>query len=105
MEAESFVEVDLQGKYVTPGLVDMHSHHLAGTWPGFPDVDDFNEMHPDTGPLTPFVRVLDALKAYDFQAITKQQSRIISICPKTLLCRPSLVFPRNPLSRIIELGM
>ncbi|PWY74474.1 hypothetical protein BO94DRAFT_524310 [Aspergillus sclerotioniger CBS 115572] len=48
----------LNGRFVTPGLVDMHSHHL--------DVhDDLNEIHPDSGPLTPFVRALDSLKTYD----------------------------------------
>lgn len=53
VEVESFIEVDLQGKHVTPGLVDMHSHHYIMEWPG--DVfgaDDVNEMHPDTGMST-----------------------------------------------------
>ncbi|RAL03504.1 carbohydrate esterase family 9 protein-like protein [Aspergillus ibericus CBS 121593] len=48
----------LNGRFVTPGLVDMHSHHLDVT-------DDLNEIHPDSGPLTPFVRALDSLKTYD----------------------------------------
>ena len=60
---------DLDGKYVTPGLVDMHSHHMAGSWPAIPATDDVNEMNPATGPLTPMVRVLDSLRADD-QATT-----------------------------------
>jgi cytosine/adenosine deaminase-related metal-dependent hydrolase len=31
---------DLAGGYVTPGLVDMHSHHLVGSWPGSSVADD-----------------------------------------------------------------
>ncbi|KAJ9301850.1 hypothetical protein DTO271G3_716 [Paecilomyces variotii] len=56
---------ELNGLIVTPGLVDMHSHHLVGSWPNFRATDDINEIHPSTGPLTPFVRALDSIKAYD----------------------------------------
>ncbi|KUI64087.1 Imidazolonepropionase [Cytospora mali] len=58
-------EVNLRGAYVSPGLVDMHSHHLVGAWPSLESVQDSNEMHADFGPLTPFVRALDSMKAYD----------------------------------------
>jgi hypothetical protein len=57
--------VELDGKYVTPGLVDMHSHHLVWSWPEVPQSDDTNEVNPATGPLTPFVRSLDGMKADD----------------------------------------
>lgn len=56
---------DLNGKYVTPGLVDMHSHHLGMAWPLLRVSDDVNEVHPDSGPLTPFVRSRDGMKGYD----------------------------------------
>jgi hypothetical protein len=55
----------LDGKWVTPGLVDMHSHHLAQTWPDLRATDDTNEMNDAFGPLTPFVRSLDSIKPYD----------------------------------------
>jgi hypothetical protein len=61
--------VELDGKYVTPGLVDMHSHHLAMAWPEIPETDDTNEVHPDTGPLTPFVRSLDGMSSYDVATV------------------------------------
>lgn len=57
--------IDLEGKYVTPGLVDMHSHHLVDAWPHIRPSDDTNEMNPATGPLTPFVRALDSMKTSD----------------------------------------
>ncbi|KAL7821477.1 family 9 carbohydrate esterase [Trichoderma aethiopicum] len=62
------VELDVQGRYVTPGLVDMHSHHFLTAWPGTAVGDDTNEMNPDTKAFTPMVRVLDALKPYDVAA-------------------------------------
>lgn len=58
---------DLEGKYVTPGLVDMHSHHLVSSWPSVSNTGsgDGNEIHPDTGPLTPMVRAKDGAKSDD----------------------------------------
>lgn len=57
--------LDLDGKFVTPGLVDLHSHHLSMSWPMLSATDDTNEINPETGPLTPQVRIIDSLKAYD----------------------------------------
>ena len=57
--------INAGGRYVTPGLVDMHSHHLSSAWPMLAVSDDANEVNKETGPLTPMVRVLDSMKAYD----------------------------------------
>lgn len=56
---------NLDGKWVTPGLVDMHSHHLVRTWPNFSGTDDTNELNDAFSGLTPFVRSLDSIKPYD----------------------------------------
>lgn len=58
-------EVDLRGAYVTPGLVDMHAHHLVMSWPSTDASDDSNEINEAFGPLTPFVNAIDGMKAYD----------------------------------------
>ncbi|KAK9417105.1 putative Carbohydrate esterase family 9 protein [Seiridium unicorne] len=62
---EDGVQYDLNGRYVTPGLVDMHSHHLADVWPRLEVLSDENEMNPLFGPLTPFLKIVESLKAYD----------------------------------------
>lgn len=63
-ESRDMDVLDLAGHYVTPGLVDMHSHH--GLWPfnSLPATRDVNET-PLLGPLTPFVRSIDGFKPYD----------------------------------------
>lgn len=61
-------EYHLHGAYVTPGLVDMHAHHLVMTWPILDSTEDSNEMFGGMGPLTPFLRALDSMKAYDIAA-------------------------------------
>ncbi|KAM3066376.1 hypothetical protein ACMFMG_003117 [Clarireedia jacksonii] len=57
--------IDLRGKYVTPGLVDMHSHHFLHSWPVLSTTGETNEMDLPSGPLTPFVRAIDSMKADD----------------------------------------
>ncbi|KAK8046472.1 hypothetical protein PG996_014536 [Apiospora saccharicola] len=61
-------EFDLQGRYVMPGLVDMHSHHTIGSWPGTSASEDVNEINPMFGTLAPFLRIIDSMKAYDKSA-------------------------------------
>ncbi|KAH8651044.1 hypothetical protein BX600DRAFT_387377 [Xylariales sp. PMI_506] len=59
-------EYDFAGRYVTPGLVDMHSHHLSESWPSLKaTAGDGNEIRSSFGPITPFLRIKESLKAYD----------------------------------------
>ncbi|KAJ3499349.1 hypothetical protein NLG97_g397 [Lecanicillium saksenae] len=62
---ENAVVYNLYGRYVTPGLVDMHSHHMIAPWPGTGMADDSAEVHADTKAVTGQMRIMDALKAYD----------------------------------------
>ncbi|KAI0388055.1 composite domain of metallo-dependent hydrolase [Hypomontagnella monticulosa] len=57
--------VDLQGRIVTPGLVDMHSHAGVRETPQLWATEDVTEI---SAPVTPWGRAIDALKPHD-QAI------------------------------------
>lgn len=56
--------IDVHGSFVTPGLVDMHSHHLLLSFPQLPATKDVNES-PLLGPLTSFVRAVDGFNPDD----------------------------------------
>ncbi|KAL2853616.1 hypothetical protein BJX68DRAFT_274777 [Aspergillus pseudodeflectus] len=56
--------INVQGKHVTPGLVDMHSHHLESPFPALSGTTDINER-PLLGPITPFIRALDGFTPTD----------------------------------------
>ncbi|RIB29900.1 hypothetical protein C2G38_2027283 [Gigaspora rosea] len=59
---EEAIVIDVKKKYITPGLVDMHSHAVISSWPSLSSTDDTVE---DTHPITPYVRVQDAIKPND----------------------------------------
>lgn len=54
--------VDGGGRYVTPGLVDMHSHVGVSSFPSSFGLEDTNEM---TDPTTSYVRTMDAIYPND----------------------------------------
>ncbi|KAI8252654.1 hypothetical protein K4K58_007742 [Colletotrichum sp. SAR11_239] len=54
----------LNRRFVTPGLVDIHSHHLELPFSSVSATADVNEK-PQLGPITPFVRAIDGFKPYD----------------------------------------
>ncbi|KAL4874659.1 hypothetical protein BJY04DRAFT_224767, partial [Aspergillus karnatakaensis] len=60
----STLALDINGKHVTPGLVDMHSHHLLLPFPQLSANNDVNER-PLLGPTTPFVRAIDGFTPSD----------------------------------------
>ncbi len=58
------VIIDGQGKYLTPGIIDAHSHIGAGAAPGGPALSDVNEM---TKPVTTEVWVEHSIWPQDPQ--------------------------------------
>jgi hypothetical protein len=54
--------IQLKGHFVSPGLVDMHSHVGMDSWPAFAGNSDTNEF---SQPLTPQVRSLDGFNPWD----------------------------------------
>lgn len=61
--AENVEILEVRGNFVTPGLVDMHSHHFLIPYPQLSSTRDVNEKN--LGPITPFVRAIDGMKPYD----------------------------------------
>ncbi|ORY37667.1 hypothetical protein BCR33DRAFT_721390 [Rhizoclosmatium globosum] len=63
ISAQDVEVVDVQGRVVSPGLVDMHSHSGIGSLPGFWGDEDGNEMAG--GPTNPYLRAQDAINPLD----------------------------------------
>ncbi|KAJ3306445.1 hypothetical protein HDV03_005055 [Kappamyces sp. JEL0829] len=55
--------IDVKGRYVTPGIVDMHSHAGLDSWPETSGGSDTNEM--SGSPVHPELRSLDGFDPYD----------------------------------------
>jgi hypothetical protein len=55
--------LNLKGRYLTPGLVDMHSHLGTDSWPEFDATSDTNEM--SSNPVLPQLRSLDGINPDD----------------------------------------
>ncbi|KAF8664372.1 hypothetical protein AX16_000743 [Volvariella volvacea WC 439] len=58
----SLVAIDVGGKWVTPGIVDMHSHLGVDSVPGLKGSDDTNSFK---GIVQPWLRSLDGLNTHD----------------------------------------
>ncbi|KAJ1561548.1 hypothetical protein HK096_004275, partial [Nowakowskiella sp. JEL0078] len=54
--------VEAEGRIVTPGIVDMHSHMGLDSWPETRGTDDTNE---GTNPVTPQLKSLDGFNIND----------------------------------------
>ncbi|PIL26888.1 hypothetical protein GSI_10026 [Ganoderma sinense ZZ0214-1] len=58
----SVYHVDANGKWVSPGIVDLHSHIGVGAVPSSSGSSDGNSHK---GPILPWLRALDALNTHD----------------------------------------
>ncbi|KAI0670026.1 carbohydrate esterase family 9 protein [Trametes maxima] len=54
--------VNAEGKWVSPGIVDLHSHIGVGSSPELDGADDTNSFK---GPVQPWLRALDGLNTHD----------------------------------------
>ncbi|KAH0827801.1 hypothetical protein J3R83DRAFT_3426 [Lanmaoa asiatica] len=59
---KDFLTVDVGGSWVTPGIVDMHSHLGVDSVPALAGADDTNS---EKGPILPWLRSLDGLNTHD----------------------------------------
>lgn len=62
---DQVISVSLQGRFVSPGLIDMHSHAGVRATPQLWATEDVTEV---SSPVTPWGRAIDAIKPFD-QAI------------------------------------
>ena len=58
-----YARIDVHGRFVTPGIVDMHSHAGLDSWPGLNGNSDTNEDSPTRVPNQ--LRSLDAFNPWD----------------------------------------
>ncbi len=54
--------IDAAGRWVTPGLVDMHVHLSVGALPALPGHDDVNSIGKNTNP---YLRTIDGMNQHD----------------------------------------
>ncbi|KAH7928042.1 hypothetical protein BV22DRAFT_1083961 [Leucogyrophana mollusca] len=59
---EDLVTLDLSGSWVTPGIVDLHSHLGVDSAPALRGASDTNSRK---GPILPWLRSLDGLNTHD----------------------------------------
>ncbi|VDB95544.1 unnamed protein product [Peniophora sp. CBMAI 1063] len=62
MEDTDLEVIDAKGRWITPGIVDIHSHLGVYSSPGLAGAADGNSLK---GPIVPWVRALDALNTHD----------------------------------------
>jgi len=60
--SKNVTAISLSGRFITPGLVDMHSHFGTRPQPQLFSTEDTNEF---TNPVTPYVRAIDGIDPQD----------------------------------------
>lgn len=64
LDLQKAVVYDAKGRYLTSGIVDMHSHSTVDSLPSLRGAEDTNELSND---ITPYVRSLDGINPLDHQ--------------------------------------
>ncbi|KAH8119709.1 composite domain of metallo-dependent hydrolase [Phellopilus nigrolimitatus] len=57
--------VDAKGAWLTPGIIDVHSHLAVGQAPASDGADDSNSLKGTSGSSLPWLRSLDGLNTHD----------------------------------------
>lgn len=68
--------IDAQLRYVTPGLVDMHSHAGTDSWPEFSATSDTNEISGSA--TTPYLKSIDGFNPDDLAIPIINRVRVLA---------------------------
>lgn len=97
--------IDATGKWVTPGLIDAHTHlSVKGEPAWMPSVSDITEI---TSPITPSVRCIDALNPADWAIPVVREAGFTTVCALpgsgNLVGGQTVVFKTKPAATVYEM--
>lgn len=103
------IEIEAQGRWLTPGIIDMHTH--LGVY-GMPDLPTHSDGNSQLNPVRPMVRSVDGLNEHDTSLRTTLAGGVTSalVLPGSLNNIGGHAFPiklgdldgRTPSSRLID---
>lgn len=97
--------IDATGKWVTPGLIDAHTHlSVKGEPAWMPSVSDITEI---TSPITPSVRCIDALNPADWAIPVVREAGFTTVCALpgsgNLVGGQTVVFKTKPAATVYDM--